>query len=34
MTPFGMWPRTGTDRPAKDETGHTAVIDPIGAKCG
>lgn len=28
MTPFGMWPRTGIDRPAKDETGHTAVIDP------
>lgn len=28
MTPFGMWPRTRIDRPAKDETGRTAVIDP------
>lgn len=28
MTQFGMRPRTGRDRPAKDETGHTVIIDP------
>ena len=28
ITQFGMRPRTGRDRPAKDETGHTVIIDP------